>query len=228
MSDSEDEHNLDHPKWSRRARSPLPPKYANMPPEELERILGIELPRAPSLTERAKSYLGFPTNPQYKQTGLLAARHAVHSRNSRTSNLEKQYEDSVRKKAADEALAAREAAREAAIRYEEQRKRNAAEAEAERERAKLTQKLITQEDIADARKNYENLRVDANRSAITNSFVPEGSDYVTLSRERDTALRILNELIQTFEKQKRNKGGKSKRVKSKRNKRSTKRRNAHK
>jgi hypothetical protein len=219
---------LKHSKWSR-AQSPLPQMYADMPPKELERILGTGIPRAPSWTDRARSYLGFETNPPYDPTALRSARRAAHSRDSRKAKLKEQYEDKMRESAAAEKRAddAREAAKEAAIRHklEIQRLQDAAEAA---RRAKSTQKLITQEDIDAAQKNYNDLRWDAQRSATTNSFVPEGSDYVTLSRARDAALGRLNELQKKFAKQERNKGGKSKRVKSKRNKRSTKRRNARK
>ena len=235
MSESDDERNLKHSKWSR-AQSPLPQMYADMPPKELERILGTGIPRAPSWTDRARSYLGFETNPPYDPTALRSARRAAHSRDSRKAKLKEQYEDKMRESAAAEKRAddAREAAKEAAIRHklEIQRLQDAAEAA---RRAKSTQKLITQQQLMDAKRNYEELRVDASRSATTASFVPEGSDYVTLSRERDAALERWEKLKEKFDKQRETpgargpyEGGKSKRVKSKRNKRSTKRRNARK
>ena len=259
MSDSADERDLKHSKWSR-AQSPLPQMYADMPPKELERILGINIPRAPSWTDRAKNYFGFETNPPYDPAALRSARRAAHSRTSRKAKLREQYEDKMRESAAAEKRAddAREAAKEAAIRHKLEIQRLQDAAKAAKERARFPRNPITQQQLRDAKRIYEELSVDAKRSATTASFVPEGSDYLTLSRERDAARERWEKLKEKFDEQEREtpgaqfvppvtfrqgsvfgipprpgargpyEGGKSKRVKSKRNKRSTKRRNARK
>ena len=245
-TESDDERDFSHPKWSR-AQSPLPQMYADMPPEELERILGTKIPRAPSWTDRAKNYFGFETNPPYDPFALRSARRAVHSRTSRKEKLRKRHEDQMRESAAAEkrAEAAKEAAKEAAIRHKLEIQRLQDAAKAAKERARFPLNPITQQQLRDAKRNYEELRGDASSSATTASFVPEGSDYLTLSRERDAARVRLEELERNFAEQERKtpgaqfvrpvtfrqgpyEGGKSKRVKSKRNKRSTKRRNARK
>lgn len=237
-SDESAESDLSDPKWSR-AQSPLPERYANMSPEELERILGIEIPRAPLLTDHARSFFGFKTNPRYNPDDLLHARRAAKSRIDRA--------EAAMQKAADEqkAVKSSEAAR---IRY--QAKADAA-AEAARARAKFHP--ITQADIAAARMNYENWRVAADRSATTHRPVSPENAYDVLGEQRDAARERLEKLQREFEDQERmtpgaqffvpspasklffgpppkhkHKGGKSKRVKSKRNKQNTKRRNTRK
>lgn len=258
MSESDDERNLRHPKWSR-AQSPVPAEYANMSPEKLERILGTEIPRAPSWSDRARSYLGFETNPPYDPTALRSARRAAHSRDSRKAKLRGQHEDKMRESAAAEKRAddAREAAKEAAIRHKLEIQRLQDAAKAAKERARFPRNPITKNDIWDAQMNYEDLRVAAQGSATTDRFVPPQHAYDVLGKNRDAARERWEKLKEKFAEQEREtpgaqfvppvtfrqgsvfgipprpgargpEGGKSKRVKSKRNKRSTKRRNARK
>lgn len=248
MTDSDDEHDLSNPRWSR-AQSPLPQIYANMSPEELERILGINIPRARTW----KSILGLETNPPYDPAALRSARRAAYSRASRKANLRKQYEDKMRESvaAAERADAASEAAIHRQREYDLARKKVQDAAKAAKERAKFPLFPITQAQVDAKRREVEDLR---GRRVYGHNLSP---DYIQRSREHDVAKDQLESLERRFAEQKRKtpgahlvppdtfrqgsvfgipprpgarspEGGKSKRVKSKRNKRSTKRRNARK
>lgn len=250
----------EYQRYNSGAYSPPRGVYAKMTPEEMEYELGAEIPlNPPSWAERAKSMIGMKTVPRYDQRAVRIARLMTQSKHAHNEKLSEQF----RQRALDAKNAedAREYARLAAIDlqrdYDATRNSVSHAAEAAEERRAQLPHPITAQNVRDAERKYQDLRVNAYNSAITNAPVLYGQEYDIISAQRDAARQDsealksrqaaqqkkeheqrMNDFIKEGELRKHRqffglptggrRGGKSKRVKSKRNKRSTKRRNARK
>ena len=237
-------------KYSNRAHSPLLEVYAKMTPEEIEKVLVATIPRrAPSLAERAKNmFFGMEINPPYDPREVQIARIMAQSKHAHNDEPSEQYYDDLMQRA----QYAKMAAIAHKINYDEMRSMGSRAEEAAKER-----KAQPAQNVRDAERKYQDLRVNAYNSAITNKLVDSRQTYDIISAQRDAARQDsealksrqaaqqkkeheqrMNDFIKEGELRKHRqffglptggrRGGKSKRVKSKRNKRSTKRRNARK
>jgi len=197
----------DDPEFGRfsKAHSPPRPEFEKMTPEELEELLEANIPRAPSWTDRAKRFIGMKSPTRYDARGVRIAQQIAQSRHDRTERNKRNYEDSVIQKKANEQKHREmvEANRLAEIRYAEQKKRDAAAAQAARARARFPRNPIRQADINAARNKYEDLRWAAQRSATTASFVPPENAYDVRSTQRDAARMDLEALEARFAEQER-------------------------
>lgn len=192
-------------RFSNKAQSPPRPEFQKMTPKELEEFLQANIPRAPSWTDRAKRIIGIKLPPRYDARAVQIAQQIAQSRRDRTERNRRNYEASVRQEEANEQKARErvEAGKLAQIRYEEQKKRDAAAAEAARARARFPRNPITQAHINAARNDYEDLRWDAQRSATTASFVSPENAYDVLSTDRDAARERLEKLKKQLAEQER-------------------------
>lgn len=243
---------------NKRARSPSPVRgynLTNLTEEDLENVLGAYIPRRQSLPDLAKSMFGMKTNPKYNQRDVQIARIMAQSKLDKDIEKKEQHylDELLRTAQYENKKTAEDDARVAAIARKNEMISRSSHAAAQQLRKEQLQNPITDQNLRDAQRDYQELRVDANRSATTNNFVPAGRTYLEYSLKRDEAQQKLeaskarlaeqkrrayeqsvNQFSNQIEERKRRKlfglptGGKSKRVKSKRNKRSTKRRNARK
>ena len=244
-------------KKSNRARSPSPVRdNLTLTPEELEDVLGAYIPRRPSLLDRVKSMFRIKTIPKYDERDVQIARIMAQPKLDKDiEKKEQHYLDELLRTAAQyENKKTAEDAKLAAIARQNEMRSRSSHAAAQQLRKEQLRNPITDQNLRDAQRDYQEWRLTANRSATTNEFVPAGRTYLEDSLKRDEAQqnlealkarqaaqpqqeheRSMNAFNDEINQRERRKfferlprGGKSKRVKSKRNKRSTKRRNARK
>lgn len=241
----------EHPDYNEffsKANKAHSPPRADLTPEELENVLGVTIPLRPSLTNRAKSMIGMKTLPQYDERAVRIARLIAQSNLDSITKKNKKHEEdnAMRREIANKEEAAKIQQKENELAIQRRQAASEAAAEAHRERKEQLPNPITAQHTRDAKRNYQDWRVAADRSATTDAFVPHGYTYVDNSLKRDGARQDLialearyaaqpqkehewrmNAWFNELDLRNRRRGGKSKRVKSKRNKR-TKRRNARK
>lgn len=163
MSFKKDLKDLDEFKRFSGAHSPPRPEFESMSAEQLEDVLGANIPRAPSWTDRARGLIGMKSPIRYDPSQVRIAKLMAQSKHDRTKKNKERHEAEINQRYNDEQL--KEERRLAQIRYEQEAARDRKETEkrieAAKARAKFPRYPITQEQLRDAKGDYENLRWDA-------------------------------------------------------------------